>query len=174
MMNFSLSTAFQITLDKMPEESFAVQPVALKCKARTWNEISGVIREQLATGKLDYDSLSQEAENRKSKYSNDDALKTMSSLIELNPGDPALCRDIAFTAMEMGFESHAYHLLRRVAEIRPHEFLLYREMALCLTSIGKADLAMAYYEVASDSNWSNRGRICKNSEYGLSAASEYD
>ncbi len=156
LMNFNLSIAFQMTLDKMPEESFAVQPKALNCKARTWKEMSGLIREQLATGKPDYDSMSLEAEHRKSKYGNDDALKALSSLIELNPNDPALCRDIAFTAMEMGFASHAYHLLRRVAEIRPHEFVLYREMALCLTEIGKADLAMAYYEVASDSNWSGR------------------
>jgi tetratricopeptide (TPR) repeat protein len=156
LMNFNLSTAFQMTLDKMPDESFVVQPKALKCKIHTLNDIPGIIREQLASGKLDYETLSLKAENRKSKYGNDDALKTLSSLIEQNPNDPALCRDIAFTAMEMGFGSHAYHLLRRVAEIRPHEFILYREMALCLTDIGKADLALAYYEIASNSEWNGR------------------
>jgi hypothetical protein len=63
---------------------------------------------------------------------------------------------VSFSAMELGLRGSAYHLLRRVAEARPYEPQTYRAMASNLASMGHADLAIAYYEVALRAQWDGR------------------
>ena len=85
-----------------------------------------------------------------------DALKALSSLVEENPGDAVLARDVSFTAMELGLPAQAFFLLRRVADARPDEPLTYRALAQCLGQMGRADLAIAYYEIALAGQWPGR------------------
>src|SRR5262249_56182182 len=77
----------------------------------------------------------------------DDALKALSSLVEENPGDAVLARDVGYSAMDLGLRSQAYHLFRRVAELRPYEPQTYRAIAQALVAMNKPDLAIAFYEI---------------------------
>jgi uncharacterized protein YfaP (DUF2135 family) len=58
--------------------------------------------------------------------------------------------------MELGLDAQAYHLLRRVAELRPYEPQTYRVMAQALADMGKYDLALAYYEIPLLGSWDSR------------------
>ena len=73
-------------------------------------------------------------------------MKALASLVEDQPGDPALAMDVAFTAMEWGLDAQAYGLLRRVVERRPFERPTWHAIALALEGAGKVDLAVAFYE----------------------------
>ncbi len=153
---FEISTAFQMALDGMPREVFAVAPAPLSCKLRTWDGVPGSIQEQLASHELDYDQLTAEGERRRKDFGPADALKALSSLIENSPRDAVLARDVGFSAMEWNLGGQAYHLFRRVATARPYEPQTYRAMARLLEEMGKADLALAYYEIALTGKWPDR------------------
>jgi len=155
-VDLDISAAFKMTLDKMPKASFQVQPAELTSSERRAAELPGLIREQLASRKIDYNAMTLEAKRRREKYGSADALKALSTLIENRPGDAALARDVGFSAMEMGLGGQAYHLFRRVAQSRPFEPQTYRAMALCLTEMGMPDLALAYYEVGLAGQWGHR------------------
>ena len=86
----------------------------------------------LNSGRLDYGAISTESK-RRLQESTDDAIKSLSSLIERNPGNVELARDVAFTAMELQHPAQAYHLLRRVAEMRPYEATIYTAIGKCLS-----------------------------------------
>ncbi|MCP4113060.1 MAG: DUF2135 domain-containing protein, partial [Desulfobacteraceae bacterium] len=154
--SFKVSPTFQQALDKMPEKSFIVQAAPVASELRTWKGIPGLIQDQMVSGRVEYDPFILEAKRRREKYGPGDALKVFSSLVENQPGDTVLARDVGFSAMEMGFGGHAYHLFRRVASSRPYEPQTYRAMAHCLAEMKMADLALAYYEVGLSGRWDNR------------------
>jgi len=85
-----------------------------------------------------------------------DALKALSSLVENSPGDGVLARDVAYSAMEWGLGSQGYYLLRRVVDSRPWEPQTYHALAQVLGGMGKADLAICYYELALAGKWNSR------------------
>ena len=105
---------------------------------------------------MDYDALTSEAAARRKRGHAGDALRLLSSLVEENPGDAVLARDVAFSAMEWGLGGQAVHLLRRVAAARPYEPETYRALAGALADLGRSDLAMAYYEVGLAGSWDGR------------------
>jgi len=155
-IEFRVPTALRMAVEAMPAEAFAVTAPSLVCKQHNWRALPGMIQEQLAARKLDYDDITAEAERRQKELGAADALKALSSLVESRPGDGVLARDVGFAAMQWGLGAHAVGLFRRVAEARPYEPQTYRALAECLTGMGKADLAMAYYEVALTGQWPNR------------------
>jgi tetratricopeptide (TPR) repeat protein len=85
-----------------------------------------------------------------------DGLKAWSSLVEENPGDAVLARDVGLSAMSYGLPADAFHLFRRVANSRPYEPQTYRAMAQSLMRLGQSDLAIAYFEVALAGQWDGR------------------
>src|SRR5262249_26025448 len=97
-----------------------------------------------------------EAASRRGQASPADALKALSSLVEENPGDAVLARDVGFSAMDLGLRPQAFHLFRRVADARPHEPQTYRAMAQALAAMGQNDLALAYYEIPLMGQWDAR------------------
>ncbi|MCP4111184.1 MAG: hypothetical protein GY749_37610 [Desulfobacteraceae bacterium] len=153
---FRVSRKFRTALDKMPEKSFIVQAAPVTSELRTWKGIPGLIQDQIVSGRVEYDPFIIEAKRRREKYGTGDALKVFSSLVESNPGDTVLARDVGFSAMEMGFGGHAYHLFHRVAKSRPYEPQTYLAMANCLAEMKMADLALAYYEVGLSGRWDGR------------------
>jgi len=155
-VTFSVPAAFRMALAEIPAEGFAVRAAPVACKLRTWQGVPGEIQEQLASKNLDYDALAKEAERRRAELGPADALKALSSLVENNPGDAVLARDVGFSAMELGLGGHAYPLFRRVAASRPYEPQTYRAMANLLDDLGRADLALAYYEVCLAGTWPDR------------------
>ncbi len=154
--SFNLPEVFRMALDNMPEHAFEINVPPLSTKLRTWKEVPGRIREQLAVAKPDYMTIMREAYRRNLKTSPEDSLKALSSLVEDQPGDVVLARDIGYSAMELGLLPHAVHLFRRVADLRPFEPQTYHALGLCLSEMGHTDLAMAFYEVALAGRWDAR------------------
>ena len=155
-VKFTVSTALQLALQKMPRASFAVTVPPLALKDRSWSGVAPELRTSLATRKLDYAQIVREAHRRRRQRGAGDALRALSSLVENSPGDSVLARDVGYSAVAMGLRQQAYHLLRRVAVRRPWEPQTYRAMANVLAAMGKADLALAYYEVGLAGQWDSR------------------
>jgi tetratricopeptide (TPR) repeat protein len=157
-VNFKISTSLQLLLDRTPAKSMQVVVPRLVCKQRTHAELPKEFLRELSAEQLNYDAISDESTRRREKYGPADALKALSSLVENNPGDPVLLRDVAFSAIDWGLGGQAYDLLRRVADARPYEPQTYLALAQCLADLGHADLAMVYYEVALTGQWNERYR----------------
>ena len=155
-VNFKLPTSLRLAIEKIPRQSFAIAPSLLNVKLRTSRGIPGDIQEQLASKQLDYDDISAEALRRRDKYGAADALRVLSSLVENNPGNTVVARDVGFSAMQWGLGGEAYHLFRRVAKSRPYEPQTYFAMARCLTDMKAADAAIVWYEVALAGQWPRR------------------
>jgi len=155
-VNFKIPVPLQEVLPKLPLEAFDVKIPRLICKQRSRDGLSKKVFEELQNQQLDYDVITGEAVRRFKEHGAADALKVLSSLIENNPGDPVLTRDVAFSAMEWGLAGQAYPLLKRVLLSRPHQPQAYQALAQCLADLGSADLAMVYYEVALNGHWHAR------------------
>jgi hypothetical protein len=155
-VSLQVPTALRLMLEGLPESSFRVEAKPLAVTRRDRSSIPQPILAQLATHQLDYDALSADADRRLRQFGAADALKALSSLVEENPGDGVLARDVGFAAMTWGLPGDAYHLFRRVARSRPFEPQTYRGMAQCLTGMNQIDLAMVYFEIGLAGHWDQR------------------
>lgn len=155
-VNLNLPKELQKAVESLPTSAFSVQVPSLNCKLRTWDKIPGSLQEELISKNLDYDNITNEAQRRYKEFGSDDALKALSSLVENNPGDMLLSRDVAFSAMEWNLGGHAYHLLRRIFLSRPYEPQTYLITARCLKELGKIDMAACYYEIGLFGTWDSR------------------
>lgn len=155
-VKFSVPTALSDFLKEMPDSSFAITPKPLACSVFRWEQLPLAVRGKIRNKDIEYDAFTAEANRRKAKHGAADALKAVSSLVEMSPGDGVLMRDVGFTAMQWGLGDHAYHLFRRVAEARPFEPHTYHALALLLSEMGRTDLAIAYYEVGLAGQWDSR------------------
>ena len=163
-MKFEMPTALKLAMDDIKIEAIS-KP--LDCTLTTKEGLSGAYLSLLKQEQLDYGRVSAEA-NRRVASSVDDAIKVYSSLVERNPGDIIVARDIAFTAMEMERPAQAFHLLRRVAKARPFQGNIYPAIGQCLTQLGKADMAIVYYEIAMNGTFQRQG-----GEFKQIVAAEY-
>jgi tetratricopeptide (TPR) repeat protein len=156
-VQLEIPPALRVAIEKLPRESFAVTAQPLACKLRTWQDLPGAFQdEQLSARPLSYDAFSAEALRRFNRAGADDALRAISSLVEFNPGDVVLLRDVGYNASEWGRGDQAYALFRRVALARPFEPQTYHALARCLAGMGRTDLALLYYEVAVTGTWDGR------------------
>jgi len=161
-MNFKVPTALRLALEKIE-----VEAIADELHEEEVVEIAKKYLEQLDAQRLSYDAVIQEAE-RRGETSSAPAIKVLSSLIEQNPGDLVLARDVAFMAMEMSRPSQAYHLLRRIAIARPYDASIYTALGQCLTQMDQADMAIVFYEIALGGTFQNRAE-----DYRKIAGTEY-
>jgi hypothetical protein len=155
-VEFQLSTAMKLALERLPAKALEVKTPPLACKDRSRADLPKTVFEQLQNAQLDYDLIAAEAQRRFETRGAADALKALSSLVENNPGDPTLARDVAFSAMEWDLAGQAYWLLRRVADARPYEPQVYQALGQCAAEMDNADLAIIYYEVALGGRWHER------------------
>ncbi len=156
-MTMQISPALRVAIDSMPESSFTVQSRPLRCDLLRWTDLPGAFQDgELSARPLSYDAVTREALRRFKKAGRDDALRALSSLVEMSPGDGVLARDVAFTAVSWGRADQAFGLFQRVALSRPYEPQTYHAMARSLAEMGKVDLAMLYYEVAVSGKWDGR------------------
>ncbi|MEI8373170.1 MAG: hypothetical protein WCJ35_10105 [Planctomycetota bacterium] len=155
-VHFDLPAALNIALEGMPSETFAVTASLLQCKLRLRKDLPENLRQPWQSGLPDYETLDAEAQRRLAAYGSDDALRGLSSLVEDRPGDAALARDLAFSAIEWQRPGEAYHLLRRAATARTFEPITFHAMAHCLEVMGQTDLAIVYYELACGGQWDGR------------------
>jgi len=159
-LTFEFSTALKTAIEKMPRESFEVSAKPLNCQLHRHGDLPGqftkALNQQEASQGLDYLVFNREAKRRLQEFGADDAIKAISSLVESNPGDLPLARDVAFSALAWERGGQAYSLLKRVASARPSEPQSYQALARCLTEIGNADLAMVYYDIILAGEWNER------------------
>ena len=155
-MRFDLPASLNVALEGLAAETFAVTAPPLACKLRLRKDLPENLRQPWQTGLPDYESLSAEADRRLAACGPDDALRCLSSLVEDRPGDAALARDLAFSAMQWKRPGEAYHLLRRAGAVRNFEPITFHAMAHCLEEMGRADLAIIYYELACGGQWDQR------------------
>jgi tetratricopeptide (TPR) repeat protein len=155
-IKIEIPASYRTAIAQIPDAAFAVPSAPLATTLRAQGQLGRDLAPQLARHDLDYDAITAEAAARRAKAGPADALKALSSLVEDNPGDAVLARDVGFSAMDLGLFAQAFHLFRRVAEARPHEPQTYRAMAQALTRMGKLDLALAYYEIPLMGQWDPR------------------
>ncbi len=155
-VKLQVPASYKMAVTQMPASSFAVDAAALTTKLNDKKQLSPALLDNLAKHQLDYDRISDDAKARLAQGGPGDALKALSSLVEENPGDAVLARDVGFSAMDLGLRPQAYHLFRRVADVRPYEPQTYRAMAQALAAMGKTDLALAYYEIPLIGEWDPR------------------
>ncbi len=156
MVDVRLPEALPLLLRNLPASSFELDSEALQCQLRGWDDLPGSFHELLAAPELDYLAFQQEAQRRLQAAGPADALKAVSSLIERQPGDGQLSRDLAFQALQWGLPGHAWFLLLRVAEQRPWEPQTYLAMGECLAELERPDMAIACYELALGGSWDGR------------------
>ncbi len=155
-VTFRVPHAYRRAVQELPAAAFAVPSAPLATRLRGKAQLSPGVLTKLATHQLDYDMVSADAQLRRGAAGPADALKALSSLVEENPGDAVLARDVGYSAMDLGLRPQAYHLFRRVAELRPFEPQTYRAMAQALAAMGNADLALAYFEIPLIGTWDGR------------------
>ena len=155
-VHFDLPASLDVALECLPPESFAVTAPPLACKLRLRKDLPENLRQPWQSGLPDYETLAAEADRRLATYGAGDALRALSSLVEERPGDAALNRDLAFSAIQWQRPGEAYHLLRRAGEARSFEPITFHAMAHCLEQMGRADLAIVYYELACGGQWDVR------------------
>ncbi len=152
-LKFAMPTALKLAIDDIDVVAVS-QP--LDCSPVSRGDVSKGYLNALQQENLDYDVIAGQAKKR-GRQSIDDSIKVFSSLIERNPGDVTMARDVAFTAMELDRPAHAYHLLRSVARQRPFQGSVYPAIGQCLAQAGQADMAIVYYEVALSGEFQRQG-----------------
>jgi hypothetical protein len=156
LTNDRIPKVVRALLENVASTEFGVAVPRLVADNHTRDGMPANIASDLKKRTPGYDDMTAESKRRKKKHGAADALVALSSLIEANPGDSVLARDVGFTAARWGMHAHAYHLFRRVAEARPFEPQTYRALALTLSEIDRAALALAYFEIALEGEWDAR------------------
>jgi tetratricopeptide (TPR) repeat protein len=152
----ALPPALREILAALPAGDFVVEPerLAPRCLSRAgWPRSYA---KALAAEEPGYEAVWDEAARRAKAFGPADALRAASSLVESRPGDQVQARDVGFSALEWNLAGHAYHLFRAQAAARPLDPQNYRAMALALHELGRADLALACYELALAGRWDAR------------------
>lgn len=155
-VELALPPQFEADLSGLPATSFEVTVPRAAARLRDKKDVPSSVQSILTSRQLDYDVLTAESLRRLKPFGAFDALRAVSSLVEEQPGDGVLARDVGFSAMEWGLHGQAYHLFRRVAASRPYEPQTYRALAQSLIALGKIDLAIAYFEVGLHGRWQPR------------------
>jgi len=157
-LSFTLTQELKELMEGTPQQAFTIDaPAPLGCKIRQSKFIPESLTKEITKAAPSYDIIVREAHKRKAEGKLSDALKCLSSLVERNPNDGVLIRDVGYSAREWGMSEQAYYLFRRVVENRPFEPQTYHALASILTDMEKVELAIFYYELALAGEW--RGQL---------------
>ncbi|MCA9547309.1 MAG: VWA domain-containing protein, partial [Myxococcales bacterium] len=117
-------------------------------------------------------AVDAEAERRHAAGDEGPALRALSTLVEVRPGDAELTRQVAYRLLSWGLEGPATRLLFEVIRRRPFEPQGYRDLATALAGSRPA-LAALLYEVVLAGSWDARFHRVQQvvaEEYSLFAA----
>ncbi|MBV1911342.1 MAG: VWA domain-containing protein, partial [Kangiellaceae bacterium] len=155
-IDFALPDAVSLLIDDLPESAFEMNRSAALVKKIDRRKVPQSYLTKLKPDSLSYDRLEKEATRRFSRYSPQDALKVLSSLIEQAPSDVAMLRDVAFASESWGLYQQAFDLHLIAANLRPFEPQSYTYLAKLAERLNRYDLALIYFEMGLASEWSNR------------------
>ena len=155
-IDLDLPDSISILLESLSSAAFEVPIENTVAKKLDKKNIPAEYLENITTGQSHYDNVEKEAKRRLNVFGQEDALKVMSSLVELAPSDVAILRDVAFAAQSYGLASHAFMLHSEVSKLRPYEPHSYTYLAKLANELGRRDLALLYFEIGLASNWRER------------------
>ncbi len=155
-VEFTIPASMEALMSQLPQSSFEVRQKPLTCKVRTVDQIQSAEYDSLKRARLNYDYLNLMAQQRLNNHGKNDALKTLSSLVEKNSGNTVMVRDVAYTAMGWSLYSQAYYLFKRAGNSRPYEPQTYIAMGKCLAAMGNYDLASMMFEIVLNAQWDGR------------------
>ena len=156
VINFSLPDSVSILIDDMPMNIFNISANEKISEKIDKQWVPEKYLQNLQPEAIKYDELQTEALRRYKKYSAQDAIKVLSSLIEQMPSDVAIIRDVAFAAESWGLYQQAFNLHLTAANLRPYEPQSYTYLAKLAHQLNNNDLALIYFEMGLASKWSNR------------------
>jgi tetratricopeptide (TPR) repeat protein len=168
IVEFKLTDSLKNIIKNIPSAKFRVKPTKIIGKQHFKRELSDSALLELSKESPSYKWIAAEADSLEKKFGKADALKMLSTLIERNPGNADLARDIAYSALKMGMGENAYYLFRRVVKNRPDQPHAYHALAQILTDMKQYDLAMVFYEIAYSTRWDDRFE-----EFNLIAGMDY-
>ncbi len=155
-MSYTPPDSLLAALSHASRDAFTLPEPTESAELQTKGGVPRAVLRALDGGAPDYDAITDEAARRARRYGAADALVALSSLVEANPGDGVLARDVGFSAMQWGAPVQAYGLFSRVASTRPWEPQSWRAMALAAADAGRPELAVAWFEVALGGAWDPR------------------
>jgi hypothetical protein len=155
-LRMNLDSTTKTMIKKLPESSFLVNLKSINTKQYFQSKYSNLYIEHLKSLNINYDTIFKEIQIYVNKKDPEIALKILSNLIEKNPGDLDLQRDIAFSAMEWGLRDQIYSLWQNILKSRPYEPQAYLALAQIYTATQNYELAFAYYETAMAIDWGGR------------------
>lgn len=150
------SNSLKILIEHIPADKFRIKPSQFTCKHHLKSELSDSVLVVLKEENPNYRIIENEADILAEKFRNYDALKILSTIVEQNPSNAKLLMDVAYSAMRMGLDEHAYYLFKKVTQKRPELPHAYHTIAQILADMGQYDLAMVYYEIIFSTNWDSR------------------
>lgn len=151
---FVIPSNLKALIEKIPADYYEVVAPRLRSKRHTPRLWSKLTRGNLLSGELDYQVITTAAEKR-SRRNKDEAIRLLSSLVEKNAGDLNLLRDVGFWIMKWGETAQSYSIFRKLINRRPFQPASYQLIAQALQDMGKNELAMLYYEVVLNIQWSS-------------------
>ena len=150
---FKLPADLKLLIDKIPIDYFQVTLPRLRGKHHFTRHLPKWVQANLQGGDLDYQVITQAAE-KQSSQNKAAAIRLLSSLIEKNAGELNLLRDVAFWIMKWGETAQSYFILKRLIDSRPFQPSSYQLIAQALQDMERHELAMLYYEVVLNIQWS--------------------
>ncbi len=155
-VEFSITASLENLVSQLPLSSFQVMQEPLVCDVRTQAQILPSDYDSLKQSRLNYDYVNKLADTRFNDNGAHDALKMLSSLVEKNPGNTVMTRDVAYNAMKWNLYSQAYFLFKRAGNSRPYEPQTYVAMGKCLAEMGNYDFAAIMFEIVLNGQWDSR------------------
>ena len=155
-VRFDLPASLSVALEGLPQESFAIAAPPLRCKVHSRQELPENVRQLWEAGAGGLRNLDGRVAAAAGPLRRRQRAAALKPLVEQSPGDAAVARGVAFSAIEWELPGQAYHLLRRASAGRTFEPITFHALAHCLEEMGHADLAIVYYELACSGQWDAR------------------
>ena len=152
-------------LAALEQARFAVAARPLRCAMPVDRAPCPELARALApdASRAEREALDAAIDRRRDAHGPDDALLLASSLVEARPGELGPMRDAALCALALGRGDQAFHTAWRVARAREWQLPFVLVMARCLADAGRAEMAIACYEVV----------LLEGSQVALAALPEY-
>lgn len=135
---------FDHFINEMTDLDFVLQP---QSTFKVWNKKDQTKEEQdlLQKEEMTFDELQRLAEKRVKTQTQADALKLLSSIIELNGSDVDVLRDLLTNTMHLDYGYDSFYLGQKILDTRIYDGLVYFNIARALEENNPKLSAVFYY-----------------------------
>jgi hypothetical protein len=107
-------------------------------------------------GRPNYNDIESAAKLAMSGGHGEESLRVWSNLVEAQPGEVRVLRDLGYTALSLGYASEAFDLFLKAADKRPWEPQNYQALADAASTMGRTHLADFFFELVQAGSWDER------------------